>query len=268
MIFIDMKNWLLLVVCVFFTYTTFAQTERDDKVQKRVERDNPKPPVVVNPSPQPAPPRTYYNPNPYYYDPFYNPYRSGWNHRRRSVYRPRYSSPNYSYRKIESEPRNSDEIFGIGLDMYVTRTTPMFGAQGFVGGKEAYWLFGLAFSPVNPFSHFDNITLSDVLRWEDEYVRTYRYNQIFQIGGGFRIGEIFYPRITLGGFTQKDYLVYFDELNILTPSGNYSINGGKTNSFIMDVGLNVHQPKWFLSTSTGIVGPKRFSVGLGLLFGD
>ena len=265
-----MKNWLLLVVCVFFTYTTFAQTERDDKVQKRVERDNPKPPVVVNPSTQPLPPRTYYNPNPYYYnrDPFYNPYRGGWNNPRRSFYRPRYSTPNYSYGKIESEPRNSDEIFGIGLDLYVTRTTPMFGAQGFVGGKEAYWLFGLAFSPVNPFSHFDNITLSDVLRWEDEYVRTYRYNQIFQIGGGFRIGEIFYPRITLGGFTQKDYLVYYDELNILTQSGNYSINGGKTNSFIMDVGLNVHQQKWFISTSTGIVGPKRFSVGLGLLFGD
>ena len=121
---------------------------------------------------------------------------------------------------------------------------------------------------MNPFSHFDNVTLSDVIRWGDDFVKTYKYNQIFKIGGGFQVGEIFYPKITIGGFTEKDYLVYYDEFKILTSSGEYSINGGQRNLFIMDVGLNIHQKKWYLSTSTGIVGPRRFSVGLGLLFGN
>ena len=254
-----MKKLFLFVVCSFFTYTTFAQSESQEKVQKRVERDNPKSPVV-RPSPQPQPPVRIYNTNPYY-----NPYHPSW-------YGPTYPDYNRRYpvryrgpQPTVTQPRNSNELGGVGLDMYVTQSSPLFGVQGFIGNEKTYWVLGIAFSPTNPFSHFDNITLSDVLRWEDEYVKTYKYNQIFKIGGGFRVSDVFYPRITIGSFTEKDYLIYYDELKILTSNGNYSINGGKKNHFIMDAGLNIHQEKWYLSTSTGIVGPRRFSVGLGFL---
>lgn len=256
-----MKRLLIVLIYSFCVHTTFAQSESQEKVQKRVERDNPKPLVTVNPTPQP--PRYIYTPTP-----SYNTYQRGWYSPAHPVYSRRYPVRYREPQTFQTQPRNSNELGGVGLDMYVTQTNPMLGAQGFIGDKNAYWLFGFAFSPVNPFSHFDNVTLSDVIRWEDDFVKTYKYNQIFKIGGGFRVGEIFYPKITIGGFTEKDYLVYYDELKILTSSGEYSINGGQRNLFIMDVGLNIHQKKWYLSTSTGVVGPRRFSIGLGLLFGE
>ena len=72
-----MKKLLLLVVCVFFTHTTFAQSERDQKIQK-VETKNSSTTINVN---------NNNNYNQGYQNGYNNGYNDGiWNDRYRTPY--------------------------------------------------------------------------------------------------------------------------------------------------------------------------------------
>ena len=167
-----MKKLLLLVVCVFFTHTTFAQSERDQKVQKRVERDNPPPRVTTPTTPPPVVITPSYNP---YYQPYYGPYNFGPNYYGRNPYR--YNNRYYRRGRVTPPPvvapvrtkkNRRDDFFALGLASSMFRDRPApFGGRLSLGSQNVYVFGNYQMSRANRVSHYDNITLADVLLWED-----------------------------------------------------------------------------------------------------
>lgn len=278
-IFICMRKLLLLVVCVFFTYTTFAQSESEQKVQKRVERDNPpsrvttpsNPPVVVNPTPN------YYNPyyGPNYYSPYYygnNSYRYGGrnNGYNRRYYRQTPPPPPVVSRPVRSKKKNSDELIAFGLISSLSGEYPSpFGIRMSVGSQQLYFFGNYQLTRSNRVSHYDNITLADVIAWEDTYERTNKSVTKWDVGIGLMATHPIHPTLSFGLITITDYLVYYDELKLLSNNGLYSINGGKQTSGTMTIGVDVHlEDGVILNTGLGLVGPPNLTVGLQMNLND
>ena len=272
LIFISMKKFLILVVCVFFTYTTFAQSERDQKIQKRVERDT-RPPRVTTPSNPPVvvtPTPRYYNP---YYSPYYNPYdpfrHNNWGYRSR-YNRRRYSSGVYLNPSpvvttpVRKSSQSDDVFFAVGIiGTFPTELPSTFGFRVSTGGDKIYIFGNFEYSPGNPFSYYHNITLQDVTDWSDEYRETYSTNTKWDLGIGLKINDIIHPTLAFGSNRITDYLVYFDETKVLSSNGLYSIDGGMFNRGSMTMGIDVHlEDVMIIHTGLGLLGPPRLSLGL------
>ena len=274
-----MRKLLLLVVCVLFTYTTFAQSESEQKVQKRVERDNPpprvttpsNPPVIVNPTPN------YYNPyyGPNYYSPYYygnNSYRySGRNNRyNRRYYRATPPPPPVAVAPVRNKKKNNDDLLALGILSSLSTDYPSpFGGRISMGSRRLYFFGNYQLSRNNKVSHYDNITLTDVLIWEDEYQRTNKSVTKWDVGVGLEATHPIHPTLSFGVITLRDYLVYFDELKLLSYNGLYSINGGTKTSATMTIGIDIHlEDGVIINTGLGLVGPPNLTVGLQMNLND
>ena len=273
-IFISMKKLLILVSCVFFTFTTFAQSERDQKVQKRVERDNPPPRVTTPTTPPPVVVTPGYNP---YYQPYYGPYNYGPNYYGRNSYR--YNNRNYRYNNryyrrsrvtpppvvapVRTKKNRSEDFFALGLasSMFGDRPAP-FGGRLSLGSQSVYLFGNYQMSRGNRVSHYDNITLADVLLWEDVYERTNTGVTKWDVGMGFTATEPIHPTLSVGVITTKDFLVYRDELNVLSSNGLYSINGGTQVQGTVTFGVDIHTDDLVINTGLGLLGPPHFTFGL------
>jgi hypothetical protein len=252
-----MKN-ILFLLCISFGISLSSQTERDQKIQKRVERDNPSSstirPPVVTPSP-------YYGPGRFPYQPYYGPYRPWYNNRyyRNSFY---YGSvPVVASRSRVA--RENDPVFGFGLVSSIIADAPStVGVRMLIGGKYVYLFGNYQFSKMNPHSHFDNITLVDVINWNDQYQESVTTNVSWDLGVGMRINKIVYPTVSIGNNKVREYLVYFDETGVLSPNGLYSINGRDKQIFSLTTGVDFHVNKYLIiNTGFGVGGPSRLVIG-------
>lgn len=275
-----MRRILLLVVCVLFTYTTFAQSESEQKVQKRVERDNPpprvttpsNPPVIVNPNPG-----IYYSP---YYGPYnYQPYRYGRNsyrygsrnYRNNNRYYPQSPPPPpVAVAPLRTKKKKNDELVAFGLVSSLSADYPSpFGIRMSAGSQQLYFFGNYQLTRSNRVSHYDNITLADVIGWEDTYERTNKSVTKWDVGIGMTATHPIHPTLSFGVITITDYLVYYDELKLLSNSGLYSINGGKQTSGTVTIGVDVFLSDGvILNTGLGLVGPPNLTLGLQMNLND
>jgi hypothetical protein len=115
---------------------------------------------------------------------------------------------------------------------------------------------------MNPHSHYDNITLVDVISWNDDYRQSITTNINWDLGVGMRINKHIYPTVSVGNNKIREYLVYFDELRVLSEDGLYSINGGEKDIFSLTAGVDFHLNKYVvINTALGVAGPPRLTLG-------
>lgn len=242
---------IFLFLGLIFTVSVFSQTERNQKIEKRVERDAPSPsippPYVVTPRP--------------YVGPYYRPYQPWYNNRyyRNSFYygaAPLAGSRTRPYRE-------SDLIFGLGIVSSIMIDEPStLGIRMMMGGKYLYIFGNYQYSNMNPHSHYDNITLVDVISWNDDYRQSITTNINWDLGVGMRINKHIYPTVSVGNNKIREYLVYFDELRVLSEDGLYSINGGEKDIFSLTAGVDFHLNKYVvINTALGVAGPPRLTLG-------
>lgn len=253
---------ILLVVCMFLTYTTFAQSEREQKTQKVVERNNPQPrpsggstsPVFITPQPNYGP---YYNPYPNYYG------RNRWDDRRY------YRNPRiYTPAPVIVNRRNNQQMFAMGLIGSIMANHPStLGVRMTVGGKQMYLFGSFSLSPNNPYSHYDNITLLDVFVWGDEYKFDFNRTTTWDIGVGMRVNKHIYPTVSVGSTNVRTYMIHYDDLKVLSNNGYYSINGSKNQIFSLTGGVDFHLNDYvIINTGVGLSGPPRLVIGTQLKF--
>lgn len=232
-----MRNLLLLVVCVFFTYTTFAQeTERQQKIRK-VEESRTRPSTNNRPTESGNRPYTNYNYNrpnsyygpyyrpvrPYYYSPYQWGYTPYWNTNRTWNRRSYIMTTNEDL--IRSNSNRSPMRLSIGalaeVDNYLVTFSPYM-----VIGRQSFMIIQYHFSLPNQYPYYDNIETWEAVQWEDEYQGQEITKGEFAIGAGTTI-EQFSPYIMIGVPVRRTYDTYIDETYVLSsPSmdGIYSIN--------------------------------------------
>ena len=255
-----MKKLLLLLGILLFT-PTFSQTEKEQKIQKVVERNNPQdrntvgtPPVIVTPQPNYGP---YYNPYPNYYR------RNRWDNRRyyqnQSLYTP---AP------IIVSRQNQQEMFAMGLiGSIMTNHPSTLGVRMTVGGKRMYLFGSFSVSPNNPYSHYDNITLLDVFVWGDEYKFDFNRTTTWDIGIGMKVNKHIYPTVSVGSTNVRTYMIHYDDLKVLSDNGYYSINGSKNQIFSLTGGVDFHINDYvIINTGVGLSGPQRIIIGTQIKF--
>jgi hypothetical protein len=237
------------------------KTERQQKVQKRVERTQKPVPnsnhstgstVIITP-------RTYYGINSPYYgnvyrDPYYNDfYYNTWP-------RPAVILNN---RPVRRSNQKTDFNFGLGLSGSYNQGLPgIIGPNLILGSDQTYLTFSYQFSPDNPYTHYDNISYEEVLQWQDQYLTNVYEVKMFDVGLATKVKDNWAATIAIGSISYKTYLVYYDELGILSNDGNYTINDGTDSNTILLTGLNYHANNIILSFRYGILGPNKLNIGL------
>ena len=265
-----MKKILTLVLVLLIGTPMFSQsTERQEKLGKVAERNNPQtnqnttPPqtVIVQPTP-------YYNP----YTGF-NPYTGRYYRRnQRSLFR-RYPSvpppaplpyPYESSPQLVARPERNIK-FGLMTTLGAYEgSKPTIGMRFLLGNKSTYGLFGWEASARNPYSHYDNISIIDVESWEDESVGVFNTTNTFELGLGTHMDNNLYVNFIGYGTTKREYLAFMDEEYVLSPNGQYSINGQTKTLTGLQIGIAHRSRRTIVSTELGLLGPKRLSMGIGL----
>ena len=249
---------ILLLLTLFFNVSVFSQTERDLKVQKRVERDTP---VNRTPRPSVSSPSPYISPGWDPYRPYYGSYQPWYNNRyhRNSFY---YSTVPVAMSRSRYG-RQSDLMFGLGIVSSTMVDEPStVGIRMMIGGKYAYLFGNYQYSKMNPHSHYDNVTLDNVISWGDQYRQSITTNVNWDLGVGMRVNKNIYPTVSVGNNKIREYLVYFDELQVLSENGIYSINGGEKDVFSLTAGVDFHLNKYVvINTALGVGGTPRLILG-------
>ena len=240
----------------------FAQkTEKQQKIQKRVERTH-KPAPNSNQSSGSTviiTPRPYYGINsPYYYgnvyrDPYYNNfYYNTW--------------PRPSVTLNTKAKRNTNSVkprIGIGISGSYNENLPGVVGPNFIfGGQKTYLTFSYQFSPENPYTHYNNITYEEVLQWQDEFITNVYEVNMFDIGVASMINKKWAATLSIGNMSYKTFYVYNDELGILSNSGLYSINGDSRSQTILLTGVNYHINNIIIAVKYGISGPNKLNIWL------
>jgi hypothetical protein len=267
-----MKKLLLLVVCVFFTHTTFAQSERDQKIQK-VETKNSSTTTTVNNN------NNYnqgyqngynngYNDGiwndryrtPYYYNPYDAGYYPYWNTNRRWDNR-RYvmtTDPTLVQRNNSKPTRLSFGVL-VEQDIFQSQISPYI-----ITGGETFMVIQYHTTLPLIYPYYENIMTWEVEDWGDETAGNVETKGDFSIGAG-RTMDRFSPFMTVGITSRKRYDAYYDELYVLSSmnqNGIYLINEQKLFNMSIRGGFLYHWNYLELITQARYDG--RFGVGFGM----
>jgi len=268
-----MRKLILLVVCVFFTHTTFAQTEREQKIQK-VEQKRSNTNSFTNPNTNP---NTNYNRGyqngynngyndgrwnrtPYYYNPYDVGYFPYWNTNRRWD-RHEYvmtTDPSLVARN-DSKPMRFSMGVVVEQDVFQAQVSPYI-----ITGGESFTIIQYHMTLPLLYPYYDNIATWEVEDWGDEGAGNVETKGEFSIGGG-RTMDRFSPFVMVGIASRKRYDAYYDELFVLSShnqNGIYLINQQRQVNMSMRGGLLYHWNYLELIGQARYDG--RFGIGLGL----
>ena len=271
---------ILLLLFLLFSFTLFAQSEKEQKIQKKVESNQSSTSSSSSSSSTNNSSSNWntnnnwnnnnhwnsrrYN-NRYYYDPYYYPNsRWGWNNPRlrrygRSNTYSTSNSSNLSNRIPRTYPKL---ILGLGVSSSIIYNRPATVGGRFIAGNEKYYVFfGIERSQPNPYTFYDNIDLWDVLGWDD-YVEDYYYSNNTYFGIAVHAGDNFYPHLSFGNVTSTRYLLCMDETFVLSSDGNYTILGERKLTSTFGVGLDYKYNHLLFTSTLGLTGPNRLSLGI------
>jgi len=260
-----MKKLLLLVVCLFFTHTTFAQTEREQKIQKvEQKRYNTNPNTNSNTNYSQGYRNGYndgrWSRTPYYYNPYAVGYFPYWNTNRRWD-RHDYvmtTDPTLVARNDFKPMRLSMGIV-VEQDAFQTQMSPYI-----ITGGESFIIIQYHTTLPLIYPYYNNIETWEVEAWGDESAGNMETKGDFSIGGGRTIHR-FSPFITVGITSRKKYDAYYDELFVLSSRGQngiYLINQQRQINMSVRGGLLYHWNYLELIGQARYDG--RFGIGVGL----
>lgn len=251
-----MNRFYIIILFLLVPFALLGQSEKDEKVRKRSERNNPTP-VYVEPSTVfiPSPIQT---PNFYPDNNFYSPWSPYVPYRRRNVsgyYGDDYYSGN-------GTPFNLKGRLGFTVS---PNKLPSVGLYGTLGGETFVYL-SYEGSSQSEYEHYDNISFEEVMSWEDEQIDTFEEYRSFSIGvGGVFMGNLSqFAGVNLS--TLKTDLVFYDELLILSSNGEYSITDKLENDFSLMYGLLYDYNKVTFGSSVYFLGDTRFNLSVGVNF--
>lgn len=253
-----MIKFYTTILLLFTPLLLLSQSEIDEKVRKRSERNTPQFSVVET-TPIIVPQNTvlypygnnFYNP----YNP-YVPYRSFRN--TSGYYGNDYYGGNYNRTPIELNVK-------LGLLGGVSSPSSL-GMYTTIGGYKNFIYLSYEGSRVNDYEHYDNITFEDVFNWGDEQIDVFERYTSFTIGVG---GNVFEDINHFAGVnlnkTDKD-LVFYDEYHILSDNGEYSINDSDKNDFGLVYGVLFDIRNINVGTSVYFLTKTRLNVHFGFNF--
>lgn len=248
-----MRKLILLVVCVFFTHTTFAQTEREQKIQKYEENQ-----TKINTNPNTNSNTNNYNQGyqngynngyndgmwrnryrtPYYYNPYDVGYYPYWNTNRRWDNRDYVmTTDNDLVRSNSSKPMRLSLGVIVEVDNFQSQMSPYI-----VTGGETFMVIQYHTTLPLIYPYYDNIAPWEVQNWGDESAGNVETKGDFSIGAG-RTVDRFSPYVTVGITSRKIYDAYYDETFVLSgPSQNgiYLINQQKQINMSIRGGVIYH----------------------------
>ena len=270
-----MKKLILLLVCVFFTHTTFAQSERDQKIQKVEEKrtytnsnTNSNTNINTNNNYNQGYNRGYNdgrwdnrNRRQYYY---YNPYDDGyypyWNTNRR------WDNRNYVMTTNDDLIRNNSSKptrLSLGVlmerDMFQSQLSPYF-----ITGGESFMIVQYHMTLPLIYPYYSNIETWEVQDWGDESAGNVEVKGDFSVGAGRTIDRIS-PFVMVGITSRKRYDAYYDDtfiLNTINQDGIYLINEQKNFNMSIRGGFLYHWEYFEIITQARYDG--RFGIGMGL----
>jgi len=271
---------ILLLLFLLFSFTLFAQSEKEQKIQKKVESNQSSTSSSSSSSSTNNSSSNWntnnnwnnnnhwnsrrYN-NRYYYDPYYYPNsRWGWNNPRlrrygRSNTYSTSNSSNLSNRIPRTYPKL---ILGLGVNTSIISNRPATIGGRFIAGNEKYYVFfGIERSQPNPYTFYDNIDMWDVFGWDD-YVEDYYFSNNTYFGIAVHAGDNFYPHLSFGNVTSTRYLLCMDETFVLSSDGNYTILGERKITSTFGVGLDYKYNHLLFTSTLGLTGPNRLSLGI------
>jgi Ni/Co efflux regulator RcnB len=266
-----MKKLLLIVVCVFFTHTTFAQSERDQKIQKVQEKKSQRTNVNNNNYNQ-GYQNGYnnginegrwnngWNRTPYYYNPYDVGYYPYWN-TNRTWDRHEYVMTRDSdlIQKNNSKPMRLSFGVIVEQDAFQSQMSPYI-----ITGGETFMVIQYHTTLPIIYPYYDNISTWEVEDWGDESAGNVETKGDFSIGAG-RTMERFSPYMTVGITTRKIYNSYYDEFYVLSSesqNGIYLINQQILTNMSIRGGFLYH---WnYLELIGQVRYDGRFGIGAGL----
>ena len=255
-----MIKFYTTILLLFSPLLLLSQSERDEKIRKRSERNAPttnyveSTPVFV-PTPVQSP---VFYPNNYYSS--WNPY---------VPYRTRNDNGIFNRRNSKNQVDSNRKPLNVSLGFTVGAgrelLSPSSGLFLTLGGETFIYL-SYESSSDNPYEHYDNITFEEVMSWGDEKVDEFESYSSFGIGVG---GELYknisqYAGISIYG-RDRD-LVYYDEYFLLSDNGEYSINDKDETNFNLIYGLKFDYEKMCIGTSIYFVRNRRFNINFGFNF--
>jgi hypothetical protein len=250
----------ILSLLFLFPIVCLSQSEVDEKVRRRSERNNPQTNVnevvpVIVPSNTVVYPynNNFYNP----YNP-YVPYRSFRNNS--GYYGNDYygGNGNYSRNPIELNVR-------LGLIGGVSSPSSL-GMYTTIGGHKNFIYLSYEGSRVNDYEHYNNITFEDVFNWGDEQIDVFERYTSFSVAIG---GDVFENFSHFAGVNfnsiDKD-LVFYDEYHILSDNGEYSINDSEKTDFGLVYGVLFDIKNMNVGTSVYFLTKSRLNIHFGFNF--
>ena len=248
-----MKKILFTLVILLVSISSFSQTTKEqfEKLQKRNHNQYGNRPSYPPPRIRPD----YYYPYQYYPWLYRNPI---WDNQPIIVYPP---NTQY-YRYSPKTTKNTDKFLTMGLNMPITADGVGVGVF-FAGGNKSFFIFSLDMVGNNPYPYYSNISKWDVMMWNDRYLGREKETYSYSFGGGSKIKN-FYPYTTITIVDEKKYLIYFDELYILSSSGRYAIDDDSDMKYGITFGSFYKVNPISLNIYTNTLG--QFGVGIGYLF--
>lgn len=243
-------NKILTLILFLIPLISLSQSESDEKVQKRSNRNNNIEngrPVFVNPRPSVIYPYTnYYNP--------YNPY----------IYSGYRGNTYYSGNRQLNDNRLEASI-GFISSLGIEEETPSLGLYFTLGGRR-FLYFSFESTKENPYEHYDNITYQDVVSWNDERLGEFTQYTSFNVGIGTEVFNSVSHFGAINFYTKDIDSIYFDEFYILSNDGKYSINHDDKNSFNLVYGFLIDIRRINLGSSFYFLNDNRASIHLGFTF--
>lgn len=258
----------LLILFFLFPFITFGQnSEKNEKIQKRNDRYSntyrySRPNNNWNNYRYVPPVRHYWN-SPYIYSPWRNdiwyPPQPQINNYYYNNSTPQLS-PNYSIPIERYNPVQNT----LGMSFSFAREHEMGLGVYYSVGRENVFIMGYKF-PVSSFDYYGNISLYDVIRWNDRYVKTNKTFSELTIGYGKKINHLT-PYISAGFVTEKEFPQYFDELYILGNNGYYNILGDSRTTPQISVGTLLNWEVLNGNISVSILSVQNLTIGFGFNF--
>ena len=248
----------LLTILLLFPLVCLSQSEVDEKVRKRSERNTPHFNVVET-TPIIVPQNTviypygnnFYNP----YNP-YVPYRSFRN--TSGYYGNDYYSGNYNRTPIELNVK-------LGLLGGVSSPSSL-GMYTTIGGHKNFIYLSYEGSRVSDYEHYNNITFEDVFNWGDEQIDIFERYTSFSIAVGSNVFEKINHFAGVNFNSIDKDLVFYDEYHILSDNGEYSINDSEDNDFGLVYGVLFDIRNMNVGTSVYFLTKTRLNVHFGFNF--
>jgi hypothetical protein len=248
---------LSILPSILFSQSNSEINEKNQKKQERINPNNNNGDIIIIPN----------NNLPVYPN----------NFRRNSFYNPYYINPYNNFNPYPSYGFNYENNMELSLGITSGFGKYPYSLGGYLtyGTDKAFLIMSYEASQRLPFNrgneerrvYWDNITLDDVLYWNDlELNRDLRYNS-FGIGVGGDLSDRFSPFVLVDFFNVEGEFVFYDETGVLdSPNNEYMIIDDYETGINLRLGTFYQINSVRIGSSLSVFSPFRINTSVGFIF--